>query len=52
MFYEEEKSASNKTKQASFHHCVSNTTEELSFEPVLSKKQNMFHERFPWNMVL
>jgi hypothetical protein len=38
MFYEQEKSASNKTKQASFQHGVSNTMEEVSFEPVLSRK--------------
>jgi hypothetical protein len=50
MFYEQYKSASNKTKQACFQLGVGNTTEELSFEPVLSAKQNM--KRFSWNMVL
>jgi hypothetical protein len=57
MFYEQYKSASNKTKQACFQHGVSNTMEEVFFEPVLSRKLSMFLEkfpwkRFPWNMVL
>jgi hypothetical protein len=36
-----------KQSKAFFQHGVSNTTEEVSIETVLSKKQNMILEKFP-----